>query len=195
MTNSPTSQARSRERLDRAVARFLGIALLVAACDPAGHTGGELLVPLAAAGFAWWAAPPTTARPAVGRRTNGLAGLGDRLARHRNTVVATAAVLLAAVNHPPAWLAAGITALLLGYLLLVDARGVGHRPAGPLPALAACGAAALVLLAALAPTGASSWARPGAALGVAVAALGVGITLWTRRPEAPRERRKPAGPS
>ncbi|WP_051969417.1 hypothetical protein [Kitasatospora azatica] len=159
--------------------RFLGVALLVAACNPMDRATVrpvDFLPSLLAAGFAWWAAPPQTARPVAPSSR-----LLLRLARHRNTVLATAAVVLAALNPPQLALAAAITALLLGYLLHVDTRSHAHLPAGPLPTLAACGAAALVLLAALAPTHSSDAARLLAALGIGAAALAVGLTLYERR--------------
>ncbi|MDH6126374.1 hypothetical protein [Kitasatospora sp. GP82] len=175
--------------LERSAARCLGVALAVTACNPGGHkvrpgAGDSLLtdvvLPLAAAGFAWWAAPPPT-RSRFDRWSTWLA----RLARHRNTVLAAGCVVLAALNTPPAWLAAAVTALLVGYLLFVDRSGPGRSPSGPLPAFAAFAAAGLVLSAALVPTGAVDWARPLAVLGVAVAAFGVGAALWTRPAEDP----------
>jgi hypothetical protein len=104
-----------------------------------------------------------------------------RLARHRNTVLATAAVLVAMVSHPSAWLAAAVTMLLLGYLLHVDARSHAHLPTGPGAAIAAIAAAAVVLAAALAPAQSSGAARLLAALGVAAAAGAVGLALHQRR--------------
>lgn len=163
----------------RLPARFLGLALAAGAAAPAA--GGPLssvgvVLVIGAAAFGWWAAPPVNARL---ERTeqHPLA----RLNRHRNTVLATGAVLLAALGSPSLWVAAGITALLLGYLLLLDSESRGRRRPGPLPAAAACAAAALVLLAAFAPTTSSDWARLPAVLGVAVAALAVAAALWARR--------------
>ncbi|MCC9309850.1 hypothetical protein LN042_22725 [Kitasatospora sp. RB6PN24] len=132
------------------------------------HLAGAVL----AVGFGWWAAPPLTVRPGPAS-----ARLHLQLARHRNTVLATVAVLLAALSHPSAWLAAAITALLLGYLLRVDARSHVHLPTGPGAILAACAASALVLAAALTPAQTSGAARLLAAFGIAVAAGAVGLAL------------------
>ncbi|WP_280669315.1 MULTISPECIES: hypothetical protein [unclassified Kitasatospora] len=161
--------------------RCLGLVLAVAACapgGPAGWTVGHAVLALVVAPFGWWAGPPVTGRPV--RRS---ARLLPRIARHRNTLLAVGAVLLAALNAPSAWLAGAFTALLLGYLLYVDARTHGRRPTGPLPALAAYGAATAVLLAAVLPTGTSSWARLPAVLGVGLATLALGSALWSHRPE------------
>ncbi|GAA1234672.1 hypothetical protein GCM10009665_26110 [Kitasatospora nipponensis] len=160
-------------------ARLLGGALLVSALDPAALRGSSAvrLVPaLVVLALAWWAAPPVTARHL---RTS--ARLHRQLARHRNTVLATTAVVLAALTHPGPWSAAMTCALLLGYLLHVDTRTHAHLPVGPGAVLASCAAAALVLAAALAPTGDSDLARLLATLGVTVTALAVGLTLWERR--------------
>jgi hypothetical protein len=164
--------------------RCLGVALLVAATNPMGgaNTVLHLLGVVVAVGFGWWAAPPLAARPSTSS-----ARLHLRLARHRNTVLAAAAVLLAALSHPSGWLAAAITALLLGYLLHVDARSRAHLPTGPGAALSACAASALVLAAALAPAQSSGAARLLAALGLAAAAGAVGLALH-QRPGSRRER-------
>ncbi|GAA1949479.1 hypothetical protein [Kitasatospora viridis] len=160
--------------------RFLGAVLLVASVDPMAAQGGTARTVLAVAGalFGWWAAAPLTARPVAPS-----ARLGMRIMRHRNTVLAVAAVVLAAIGNPPAWLAVAVTALLLGYLLHVDARGHAHLPAGPAATVAACAAAAVVLAAALLPAQSSQSARLLAALGVAVAGAAIGLTLHQRRTE------------
>jgi hypothetical protein len=162
-------------------ARLLGATLLVAACDPMAWPDPRpvsFLVLLVAAGFAWWAAPPVTSRPVADSfRTH------RRLARHRNTMLAVVAVVLAALLRPGALLAVALTLLLLSYLLLVDARGHAHVPLGPGTTAAACAASLLVLLAALAPAPSSTAARLLAAFGIALAALAVGAALYERRGE------------
>ncbi|WP_101383450.1 MULTISPECIES: hypothetical protein [Kitasatospora] len=169
---------------ERLLSRCLGMALLTAATNPMGGAMVALhLVGVAAAvGFGWWAAPPLTTRP-----TAPSARLHLQLARHRNTVLATAAVLLAALTQPSAWLAAAITALLLGYLLHIDAHSHAHLPTSPGAALSACAASALVLAAALTPAQTSDAARLLAALGLAAAAGAVGLALH-QRPGGRRER-------
>ncbi|MDF9815117.1 hypothetical protein [Streptomyces sp. SPB162] len=139
--------------------RGLGIALALAACDPAvtaSPTPGHVLPPLAAVALAWWAAPPLVRRPV--RYSARKAVL---LSQHRNTVFAVSCVVLAAFSTPPVWLASCVAALLLTYLLIVDACAAG--PAGlrqlrsrHIP-LTAYGASALVLFAAFAPSDGSSW--------------------------------------
>ncbi|MFE0463111.1 hypothetical protein ACFW1A_28035 [Kitasatospora sp. NPDC058965] len=159
--------------------RLVGVALVVAACDPMARADPrpvDLVVPALAAGFAWWAAPPVPGRPAAATSRVHL-----QLARHRNTVLAVVAVALAALLQPGVLLAVALTVLLLGYLLLVDARSHARVPLGPGPTAAACAASLLVLLAALAPAQSSPGARLFAALGIAVAALSVGATLYERR--------------
>ncbi|MDH6136719.1 hypothetical protein P3T37_006150 [Kitasatospora sp. MAA4] len=162
-------------------ARCLGLALAVSACPSWTHgirSGADLALLLIAALFGWWAGPPVTGRP-----VRGSSRWTAQLARHRNTALAVATVILAAISGPPGWSAAALTVLLLGYLLFVDAASYGRRPTGPLPAVAAYAAAALVLLAAFVPSAASSWARLPAALGVAVAALAVASAFWFTTPD------------
>ncbi|PYC69769.1 hypothetical protein C7C46_27780 [Streptomyces tateyamensis] len=159
--------------------RLVGTALLVAALDPVARSGArplELVLLVPALGFAWWAAPPVPPRRGMeAHRPH------HQLARHRNTVLAVVAVALGALHQPSALLAVALTVLLLGYLLMVDARGAAHVPLGPLPLLAAAGASLLVLLAALVPWQSTSGARLPAALGIGLAALAVGAGLYERR--------------
>ncbi|GAA2153211.1 hypothetical protein GCM10009760_50670 [Kitasatospora kazusensis] len=168
-------------------ARSLAVALALAAgaCVALAHPPGPaLLLPAAAAAAAWWAGPVVTGRPV---RDSWL--WYAQLARHRNTAFAAGCVALAAAGSPPLWLAACVTALLLGYLLLADAVAAG--PAGVrqwrsrrVPA-AAYAASALVLLAAYAPVGGVGWGRIVAALAVAGSAAVAGLALWSRGIDSP----------
>lgn len=173
--------------------RGLGVALALAACDPAvtsSPTMGDVLTPLAAVVLAWWAAPPLVRRP-----VQYSARKAALLSQHRNTVFAVGCVVLAAFSAPPVWLASCITALLLTYLLIVDACAAG--PAGirqlrshHIP-LTAYGASGLVLFAAFAPSDGSAWGPAVAAAAVCAAAYAVGTALWPRRPRrsgTPRSR-------
>ncbi|MDH6579140.1 hypothetical protein [Kitasatospora sp. MAP5-34] len=168
-------------------ARSLGIALALASADPVALAHAPrltLLVPVAAVAAAWWASPVVADRP-----VRHSWAWGAQLSRHRNTVFAAGCVLLAAASSPPLWLAACVTALLLGYLLLADAVAAG--PAGArqwrsraVPA-AAYGASALVLLAAFAPVGGVTWGRLVAALAVVGSAVVAGLALWSRGIDPP----------
>jgi hypothetical protein len=157
--------------------RVLGAVLLVGALDPARWP--DYLCPqwffgaiAAAAGL--WAGVPVVRRPVLDSHR-----WRDQLSRHRNTLLAAAAALLAGFQSPPVWLMVVQAALLLGYLALVDAASTAARTPGARAgqALAAAAGTALVLLAALAPVTGGSWARlvAGAAvfgaLGLAYAAL------------------------
>lgn len=172
---------RARALTEHLPARCLGVALMVSGTVPLalGTKGGPevaLWLSVVGAGFAWWAAPPVP----EDREQPRLRAL-RRLARYRNTVLAVLALLLAAVAPAAPWAAAAHTALLLAYLLHVDTFSDVHRPPGRTAVAVAYLASGLVLLAALAPTGHSSAARLLAALGVAVAAGAVGLTLHERR--------------
>jgi hypothetical protein len=145
--------------LDTLPMRILGALLLVGAVDPARWPaylspqwffGGVALL----AGF--WAGSPVIDRPEARSHR-----LRHQLERYRNTLLATAAVLLAAFQSPPVWLMAVELALLLTFLVLVDAGTAPGRPAGQQLNHAgyAYGASALVLLAALAPVSGGSWGR------------------------------------
>ena len=164
--------------------RLLGCLIAVAVSDPTAWFGGSalrLLLPLCALAVAYVAAAPLSARP-----TGGDFRWRIQLLRHRNTAFVLGSVLVAAVNRPPGWLAAVDTALLLGYLLLLDA--VVSGPPGlrllrrPAVLLAAVGASALVLAGALLPVhGGGAWARLLAALALIAAVATAAAVLWLRR--------------
>lgn len=164
--------------------RGLGIALALAACDPAlstHMTPADVLPPAAAIALAWWAAPPLVRRP-----VQYSARKAALLAQHRNTVFAVACVVLAAFSTPPVWLASCVAALLLTYLLIVDAcaagpAGIRQLRARHIPA-AAYGASALVLFAAFAPADSGAWGPAVAAAAVCAVAYAVGAALWPRTP-------------
>ena len=168
--------------------RLLGCLIAVAVSDPTAWFAGSalrLLLPLCALAAAYVAAPPLSARP-----TGGDFRWRIQLLRHRNTAFVLGSVLVAAVNRPPGWLAAVDTALLLGYLLLLD--GVVAGPPGarllrrPRALLAAVGASALVLAAALLPVhGGGAWARLLAALAL-IAAVATAATVLRLRRTDPR---------
>ncbi|WP_441248499.1 hypothetical protein [Kitasatospora sp. McL0602] len=165
-----------------ALTRAVAVALALGAAAP-GLSGGSLFVAALAVLGAWWAGPVVAARPV--RQS---AALRPMLVRHRNTVFAAGCVLLAAVQTPPLWLAGCVTALLLGYLLLVDAfaagpAGVRQWRARAVPA-AAYGASALVLAAACLPLDGLPWGRAVAALAVVGSAAVAGLALWTRAGDA-----------
>ncbi|MGK4585827.1 hypothetical protein [Kitasatospora sp. HPMI-4] len=164
--------------------RSLGTALAVAAAAPVALRQGPVvavLVPAGAALAAWWASQAVVQRPVAYAFT-----WRARLVRHRNTAFAVACVLLAALSGPPLWAAACVAALLLGYLLCVDAAagpaGLRQLRSRSVPA-AACAASALVLLASYVSVAASGWGRIIAALAVACSAVAVGLALWSRRPD------------
>lgn len=162
--------------------RVLGALLLVGALDPArwpDYLGPQWFFGAFAALFGLWAGAPVVRRPVLDAHR-----WGDKLSRHRNTLLAAAAALLAAMQSPPVWLMAVETLLLLGYLILVDAATAAARSprAQAAQALGAAAAAALVLLAALAPVTGGSWARLVAGVAV-LGALGLLYpALRLRRP-------------
>jgi hypothetical protein len=168
--------------LDRP-AQLLGCVLALLVTNPAawaGRPATDLVVPLFALAAAFFAAAPLTARPvATGYRWHA------RLSRHRNTAFAVMCIVLAAVDPPPAWLAAVDSILLLTYLLAVDAVVAG--PPGlrllrrPLTLLAAYGGTAAVLSAALLPTTPlGPTARLLAALALAAAGGAVAVAVGVR---------------
>ncbi|QMU75780.1 hypothetical protein GXW83_08545 [Streptacidiphilus sp. PB12-B1b] len=169
--------------------RLLGCVLALAVTDPAGWFSGSLgrlLLPVFAIAGAVAAAGPMTARPVV-RDSR----LRAQIPRHRNTLFVVGCVVLAALIPPPGWLAACDTALLLCYLLSLDAV-VGGPSAlrllrRPLVLVAFFGSSALVLAAALLPVGtAGPWARLLAALAIAASTASVAAALWLRQSTAHR---------
>lgn len=156
--------------------RLLGCALALLVTDPpawSGRSAADLVLPLLALAGALLAAAPLTARPvAVGFRWHA------RLLRHRNTAFVVGCLVLAAFDPPPGWLAACDAAVLLTYLLCVDAVTAGPPGARllrrPLSLLTAYAATGLVLAAAFLPTtSAGPWSR----LVAAVALGGAGIAV------------------
>jgi len=163
---------------------LLGVALALAAVNPShsasrGPAGWLLLV--AAVAAAIWAAPAVTRRP-----TSDTILWISRLIRHRNTAFAVACTVLAAFSDPAIWLTAVDAALLLAYLLAVDAFAAGPIGArqlrGDIAPLASAAASAIVLLGAQAPVNPGAvWGRIVAALAVAAAASAAGAALWLRQ--------------
>jgi hypothetical protein len=160
--------------------RLLGCLLAVLVTDPtvwASRPPVLQLLPVAAFVGAFWAAAPLTARPVLqGFRWY------RRLARHRNTAFAVCCVALATLHQPPPWLAACDAALLLTYLVCVDAAAAGPPGARllrrPPALLAAYGATALVFAAAVLPVStAGTWGRVVAALAVAAASTALAVAL------------------
>jgi len=171
--------------------RLLGAVLAVAVTDPPGWFSGSparLLIPLFAVLGALAAAGPVSLRPVLGDY-RWLAKLG----RYRNTLFGAGCLLLAAVFRPPVWLAGCDTALLLSYLLLLDAV-VGGPPAAdllrrPLALLSVYAGCAVVLAAALVPVATTgSWARLVAALALAASGTGVLAAIRLRHRAAARRR-------
>ncbi|MEV0534033.1 hypothetical protein [Kitasatospora sp. NPDC050463] len=174
---------------ERAALRCTGVALALTAAGVGGTAGGAVdragpAAAVAAAAFALWAAPPLDDPP---RRPHSWTG---RLASSRSTVLAAASVLLAALGEPPSGRIAAVTALLIGYLLLVDVLGPQRHRARPVHVLAAVAATGLVLSVASASTGAGEWSRPIALAGLAAAGWGVTQALRPGR----RPRARPAEP-
>lgn len=169
----------------------LGLALALAATDPAkiAHRDpvGWLLTVAVLVG-AIWAAPVVAQRPS----TTAAHWVGQ-LVRHRNTVFAVSCVIIAGFGNPAVWQMIVDAALLLAYLLIVDALaagpiGIRQLRRGVAPA-AAAGASAVALLAAHAPVDSGAvWGRVVAAVAVVAAALAAGAALWVRQQET-RQRR------
>ena len=170
--------------------RVLGAVLLVGALNPAGWPdyfspkwffGGLATV----AGF--WAGSPVVDRPEARSYQ-----FRHQVERYRNTLLAAAAALLAALQNPPVWLMAVELALLLTYLLLADAGTAPGRPANRQLEHAgyAYAASALVLVAAVVPVSGGGWGRIVAGIAVAGTAGLVFAAVGLRY--AAGERKRPA---
>ncbi|MEZ0064712.1 hypothetical protein ABIA32_000700 [Streptacidiphilus sp. MAP12-20] len=173
--------------------RGLGAVLALAGADPV-----RLAETTSARGFiawvlffcvllavSWFAAPPVVARPVTGDVL-----WRSRLSRHRNSALAVGFVVAAALTSPPVWLMACDAALLLTYLLFVDAAAAGPPGAAQLrdwPAVVgALAAQGLVLTGAVVSIAtADSWARALAAVLVLVVAAALGLAVW-RKPSGRR---------
>ncbi|MER7581218.1 hypothetical protein [Kitasatospora sp. NPDC097691] len=183
-------------RLERAALRATGTALALAAAGTGDGTLTDRLGPVSllpvAVGALWAAVPAPDASDASGAPPAWLA----RLSATRTTLLAAASVLLAALGEPSWWRALAVTVLLAGHLLLLDAFGPRHPSIRPASAAAALTAALLVLPPAFAPATVGEWSRPLAALGLAAAAVGVGLALRPERTEPPADQPPPAdGPA
>ncbi|MFJ9455413.1 hypothetical protein ACIRST_10070 [Kitasatospora sp. NPDC101447] len=186
-------------RLERAALRATGTALALAAAGTGDGTLTDRLGPVSllpvAVGALWAAVPAPVGPDASGAPPAWLA----RLSATRPTLLAAASVLLAALGEPSWGRALAVTVLLAAHLLLLDAFGPRHPSIRPASAAAALTASLLVLPPAFAPATVGEWSRPLAALGLATAAVGVGLAL---RPEGsqpsadhplPAARRRPSG--
>lgn len=163
---------------------MLGLALALAATDPVkiaqGNPVGWLFSAAVLVG-AIWAAPVVAQRPA-----STAVHWAGQLTRHRNTVFAVGCVIIAGFGDPPVWQMAVDAALLLAYLLTVDALAAGpiglrQLRRGVAPAAVA---STVALLAAHAPVDSGAvWGRAVAAVAVAAAAVAAGAALWVRQHE------------
>lgn len=170
--------------------RLFGAALALAASDPSSD-GTGLSTPaftVILVCFALWAAAPVVRRPilSVHRWHN-------QLARHRNTLFAGICTLVAADGHPPLWLMIADAALLLGYLLALDAVaagpvGIRQLRAGWPVGVAAAGTALVLALARLCTGNQSGtlaasgrWLAAGGAI---LASVALGLAFLPRRTEA-----------
>jgi hypothetical protein len=189
---APPDALERLQRLQRLPIRVLGALLLVGALDPARwphYLCPQWFFGVIAAAAGLWAGAPVVRRPVMDSHR-----LTDRMVRHRNTLLAAVSALLAALQSPPVWLMAVQTLLLLGYLMVVDASVAAARsPRAQLnQALCALGAAALVLLAAIAPVTGGWWGRFVAAVAV-LGALGLLYPALRLQPPAGYPRRAAAG--
>jgi hypothetical protein len=157
------------------VFRFFGPTLALAAANPSGWTsafGTAQLYAYCLAAFGLWAAVPVVRRPVLASQH-----WHRLLARHRNTLFAAACALTAAAGRPPVWLMAADAALLLGYLLALDALAAGPIGIRQLrlgwPVGAAAGGTALVLALTQMPLTSSSGSL--AASGRWLAGVGAGL--------------------
>ncbi|MEV7601269.1 hypothetical protein AB0O91_28275 [Kitasatospora sp. NPDC089797] len=177
--------------LERAVLRGSGVALALAAAGTGSGTltdrlGPAFLLPVAV--LALWAAVPGPEGPPPRRHW------AARLSAARTTLLAAGAVPLAALGTPTWWRALAVTVLLAGYLLLLDALGPRRPSIRPAAAAAALTASLLVLPPAFVPSAAGEWSRPFALLGLAAAAVGVGLALRSER-TPPADRTDDGGPA
>lgn len=162
--------------------RVLGALLLVGSLDPPhwpDTLGPQWFCGVLAACVGFWAGAPILDRPVLDSHT-----WPRRAQRHRNTLLAAAAALLASLQSPPVWLAAVEVLLLLGYLTVLDAGAAAPRAprVQSAQALWAAAGSALVLLCAVAPITGGSWGRLVAGLCV-LGTLGLlGAALRLRRP-------------
>lgn len=195
-TPSPRSTPPDQPELPNRAVLLLGVALALTATDPAelAQRGPVYwLMTLAAMVAAIWAAPVVAQRPAMSA-----VHWNTQLARHRNTVFAVGCTIIAGLNDPPAWLIGVDAALLLTYLLAVDALAAGpigirqlRRGVAP---LAAAAASAVTLLGAAAPVDSGAvWGRIVAAVAVAAAGVAAGAALWIRQRARSAQDSRPAG--
>lgn len=127
--------------------RLFGPALALAASNPSDW-GTTFAMPqkfaLLLAVLGLWAAAPVVSRPVLGSHH-----WPAILARHRNTLFVGACVVTAATGQPPVWLTTADAALVLGYLLALDAVSAGPIGIRQLrlawPAGVAAGGTAVVL--------------------------------------------------
>lgn len=159
--------------------RVLGAALMVVAGRPWAGLGGirATLLFCCAVAFALWAAPGPDRRPSVTSTR-----WSYRLARHRTTVLACGAVLLAAMGGPPpAWQGAAVALLLTCYLVASEPRALRSARGRALVEIAGAGlGAGLVLVASVVPVDAYGAGRVVAAVLVAGAAAGGVLTVMVR---------------
>ncbi|MYW62787.1 hypothetical protein GTY65_01640 [Streptomyces sp. SID8379] len=162
--------------------RVLGVALLTAAYRPwaAGHDGTGLFLFCCSLVLGLWAAPGLDLRPTLHSFR-----WWARLARHRTTALACAAVLIAAFGDPPLWQAGCTAVLLAGYLAASDAWSTGLTATRPArrtwgEALAAAAASAAVLAAAWVDVPVSGAGRPLAVLVLAAGGAVVALTVRGR---------------
>jgi hypothetical protein len=162
----------------------IGLALAIAAIDPAAwpRMSGAVLasVVVLAVLLVLWAAPAVAQRPIAYNNT-----WTARASRHRNTVFAATCTAVAGLGDPPGWLTAADAALLLAYLLAVDALAAGPIGARQLrsvrvPASAAAACAAVLLVVHAPVDGGAVWGRIVAALCVAAAASAAGLAIWDK---------------
>jgi len=181
--------------------RIFGPALALAAADPTQWSstfGSRQLWAIALVLLGVWAAAPVVGRPVLSSHH-----WYKVLARHRNTLFAALCAVTAAADKPPIWLMAADAALLLGYLLAVDACTAGPIGVRQLrmywPATVAAGGTAAVLavtqlIATLGPTTPTPIGRwlGGAGAGLAGIAL---MTVFVPRSRRQAQRPQPGNGS